>query len=135
MQSLLENRIVRGFAALAVAVLLFMARRWLLPLDLDSPTIPFTIAVPSVLYSCYNSFDAVACLDPALVVLGTLAVALATGWGSLGLMLLALIMVPLPLITYFLMGPIWLVLAALAAIPLVAEFALYYVFPGPVEEG
>ncbi|MCU0493148.1 MAG: hypothetical protein MUD01_16305 [Chloroflexaceae bacterium] len=128
MLALLHNRLIRSYSVLLLGMLLFVARRWVLPLEIEQG-LPFDIATSTVLNLCYLTAHPVPCADPLLVVLTVVGLVVAVGWGSRGMLLFTLILMPLPLFLYFSFGPLWLVFLYLLAIPAAMELGLRWLFP------
>lgn len=131
--SLVQNRTFRAFAVIAAAALLFMLRRAALPTFFEQQGVPFDIAVPSNLSSCLQGPALDTCSDAAVVVLAVVGVVAAVGWGSLGMLIFAIILALPPLLLYFAGSPIWAPLLALAFIPIALEVGLRLLVPRPEE--
>jgi hypothetical protein len=128
---LLRNRIVRAYLVIAVGAALYMLRRYALPTFFDTEGLPFDIAGPSALNSCYDSFTLNTCADGGIVILTVIGVIAAVGWGSSGMMIFAIILAIPPLVLYFALSPIWAPLISLMLIPAALELGLRFLFPMP----
>jgi hypothetical protein len=126
---LLESRIVRAYLVIAVGALLFALRRVVLPTFFELEGVPFDIAVPSALNSCYFSPALSTCSDAGIVALTVIGVIVAVGWGSVGMTNFAVILAIPPLVLYFALSPIWAPLLALAFIPIALEVGLRLLAP------
>jgi len=124
-----QHRMVRAFAVIAVAALLFALRRAILPTFFEQQGVPFDIAVPSNLSSCTLSPALDTCSDAAVVVLAVAGVVAAVGWGSPAMLIFAIILAVPPLLLYFAGSPIWAPLLALAFIPVALELGLRLLVP------
>lgn len=130
---LLGNRIVRAYLVIAAGAALYMLRRYALPTFFETEGLPFEIAGPSALNSCYNGFALNTCADAGIVTLTVIGVILAVGWGSPGMAIFAVILAIPPLVLFFALSPIWAPLLSLALIPIALEVGLRFLFPQPVE--
>jgi hypothetical protein len=130
---LLRNRIVRAYLVIALGAALYMLRRYALPTFFDGEGLPFDIAGPSALNSCYNALALNTCADGGIVLATVLGVVTAVGWGSLGMAIFAIILAIPPLVLFFALSPIWAPLLSLALIPVALELGLRFLFPMPKE--
>ncbi len=130
---ILENRIVRAYLVIAMGAILYMLRRYALPTFFETEGIPFDIAGPSALLSCYNGFAINTCADGFIVGLTIIGVIIATGWGSLGMTIFAIIVAIPPAVLYFALSPIWAPLLSLLIIPIALEIGLRFLMPGSGE--
>lgn len=127
--SLLQNRFVRPYLIIAIGAIFFALRRLLLPTFFELQNVPFDIAVPSALNSCYEKFALNTCSDGVIVALTILGVIVAIGWNNPGFFIFAVILAIPPLVLYFSLSPIWVPLLALAIIPIALEVGLRILFP------
>ncbi|MBP1465547.1 hypothetical protein EYB53_007495 [Candidatus Chloroploca sp. M-50] len=123
------QRILVAYTILLAGIALFILRRMILPTTFEIQGVPFDIAVPSVLNSCYNRPALNTCSDSVIVTLTTVGVVLASGWRSAGRMIFAVILGILPLGLYFVLSPIWIPLILLALLPLEIEIGTRFLFP------
>ncbi|NCC30594.1 MAG: hypothetical protein EOM24_01070 [Chloroflexia bacterium] len=123
------QRILVAYTILLAGIALFILRRMVLPTTFEIQGVPFDIAVPSVLNSCYNRPALNTCSDSVIVTLTTVGVVLASGWRSAGRMIFAVILGILPLGLYFVLSPIWIPLILLALLPLEIELGTRFLFP------
>lgn len=126
---MLSRRTLYAYAVLLAAATLFMLRRLVLPTVFELEGVPFDIAAASALNSCYFFPAPSTCSDGVIVVLATLGVAVAAGWGSAGRMIFALILMILPLALYLLLVPIWVILALLIVLPLALDLGVRLLAP------
>jgi hypothetical protein len=126
---LLRHRLVVCYAILAFGALLFFLRRLLLPSFFELEGVPFTIAAPSILNSCYSAPTIAKCSDPVIVVATIIGVTLAIGWRSTIAMIFAVILALVPLLFYLMLGPITFVLILLIVNPLFIFFGMRLLFP------
>ncbi|NNJ09352.1 hypothetical protein EKD04_003320 [Chloroflexales bacterium ZM16-3] len=129
-----QNRIVRAYLVIAVGAILYMLRRYALPTFFDTEGVPFDIAGPSALYSCYTGFALNTCADGFIVGLTIIGVVVAVGWGSLGMAIFAIILAIPPAVLFFALSPIWAPLLSLLLIPLALEFGMRFLFPAPKQD-
>ncbi|WP_129671338.1 hypothetical protein [Candidatus Chloroploca sp. Khr17] len=123
------QRILVAYTILFAGIALFILRRMVLPTTFEIQGVPFDIAVPSVLNSCYNRPALNTCSDSFIVILTTVGVVLASGWRSAGRMIFAVILGILPLGLYFILSPIWIPLILLALLPIEIEIGTRFLFP------
>lgn len=123
------RRVAWAYTAILLGAILFMLRRLVLPTLFELEGVPFDIAVGSIVNSCYGNPALSTCSDPVIVLLTIIGVVVATGWGSLGRTIFAVILGLLPLGLYLGLGPIWIPLLALLLIPLAVELGTRLVFP------
>ncbi|PDV97668.1 hypothetical protein [Candidatus Chloroploca asiatica] len=123
------QRILVAYTILLAGIALFILRRMVLPTTFEIQGVPFDIAVPSVLNSCYNRPALNTCSDSVIVTLTTVGVVLASGWRSAGRMIFAVILGILPLGLYFVLSPIWIPLILLALLPIEIELGTRFLFP------
>lgn len=126
---LLENRIIRAYVIIAGGAILYMLRRYALPTFAEDAGLPFDIAGPSVLNSCYDHIALNTCSDGFIFGLVTIGVIIAVGWGSLGMSIFAIILSIPPLVLYFALSPIWAPLLSLLLIPIALEVGLRFLMP------
>ncbi len=129
MKSLLRSRITICYLIIAGGTLLFALRRLILPTFFELEGLPFFIAAPSVLNSCYSAPTLAKCSDPAIVLATIIGVTLVTGWGHPIALIFALILAILPTLFYLLLGPILFVLGFLLIIPVLVTFGMRLFFP------
>ncbi|MCG8353557.1 MAG: hypothetical protein MI924_37815 [Chloroflexales bacterium] len=129
MNGLFANRLLRSYLVLLLGILVFIGRRYIIPTTLELEGLPPTIAVGSVLNSCYVAPTWIKCSDPVIIAVSVLLMTLTLGWGNWVAMMFAVILAILPLAIYFLLGPITLVLINLLAIPLIVQLILRLIFP------
>jgi hypothetical protein len=129
MRSLLRNRIALCYLLIAGGALLFAARRLVLPTFFEQEGLPFVIAAPSILNSCYSAPTLAKCSDPAIVLATIVGVTLVTGWGHPVALIFALILAILPTLLYLLLGPIVIVLGFLLIIPIIVRLGMRLFFP------
>jgi hypothetical protein len=118
---LLSRRTLNAYAVLLAGATLFLLRRLVLPTVFELEGLPFDVAVPSVLNSCYGNPTLATCSDGVIVVLTVIGVTLAAGWGGVGRMIFAVILALLPLGLYLVLSPIWIPLALLILLPLALD--------------
>ena len=123
------RRILRAYLVIGVGALLFWVRRLTLPTFFELEGVPFDIAVPSALNSCYTTPAFATCSDAIVVLLTISGVVLAVGWKQPPMLIFAVILAIPPLVLYFALSPIWAPLIALALIPLLLELGLWFLFP------
>ncbi|NTW01819.1 MAG: hypothetical protein HGA19_11075 [Oscillochloris sp.] len=126
---ILNNRIVRTYLVIALGAAFYMLRRYALPTFFETEGLPFDIAGPSALYSCYNGFALNTCADGFIVGLTIIGVIIAVGWGSLGMTIFAIILAIPPLVLFFALSPIWAPLLSLILIPIALELGLRFLLP------
>ncbi|MEI7772297.1 MAG: hypothetical protein WCI67_20065 [Chloroflexales bacterium] len=126
-----QSRIVRAYIIIAMGAILFMLRRYALPTFFDTEGLPFDIAGPSALNSCYDAFALNTCADGGVVLFTVLGVIITVGWGSIGMTIFAIILAIPPLVLYFALSPIWAPLISLMLIPVALELGLRFLFPMP----
>ncbi len=126
-----ESRILRTYVVIALGAILFMLRRYALPTFFDTEGLPFDIAGPSALNSCYDAIALNTCADGGIVLFTIIGVVLSVGWGSLGMAIFAVILAIPPLVLYFALSPIWAPLLSLLLIPVALEVGLRFLFPMP----
>jgi hypothetical protein len=126
-----HNRIVRAYLVIAMGAILYMLRRYALPTFFDTEGVPFDIAGPSALYSCYGGFALNTCADGFIVGLTIIGVVVAVGWGNVGMAVFAIILAMPPAVLFFALSPIWAPLLSLLLIPLALEVGLRFLFPTP----
>jgi hypothetical protein len=131
--SSVNNRIVRAYIVIAVGAALYMLRRYALPTFFDTEGLPFDIAGPSALNSCYDTLALNTCADGGIVGLTMIGVIAAVGVGSVGMTIFAIILAIPPLVLYFALSPIWAPLLSLMLIPVALELGLRFLFPTPKE--
>jgi hypothetical protein len=122
---------VRAYLIIGVGAALYMLRRYALPTFSETEGLPFDIAGPSALNSCYSAFALNTCADGGIVLLTVVGVIAAVGWGSTGMAIFAIILAIPPLVLYFALSPIWAPLLSLMLIPLALELGLRFLFPMP----
>jgi hypothetical protein len=127
--NIFTRRVAWAYSAILIGAILFMLRRLVLPTVFELEGVPFDIAVGSVANSCFGRPALATCADPTVVLLTIAAVIAITGWGSLGRMAFTAILAVLPLGLYLALGPIWIPLILLLAIPLVMEASVQALFP------
>lgn len=119
--SIATQRLIWAYCCALVGALLFALRRLLLPNYFELEGLPLAIAIPSALYSCYTNPALSTCGDGAIFALTALGVVAATGWGSPGRSIFAVILIILPLCFYFLFAAAGLAAAMLLLIPVAVE--------------
>jgi hypothetical protein len=124
-----SRRALNAYAVLLAGVILFLLRRLVLPTVFELEGVPFDIAVPSALNSCYNGPALSTCSDGVIVALTIIGVTVAAGWGSVGRMIFAVILSILPLGLYFILSPIWIPLALLILLPLALDLGVRLLAP------
>jgi hypothetical protein len=129
LQVLLAGRLLRAYGILCVGLLFFLLRRVIFPTSFEVSGMPLSISSASALNQCTYQFSLSNCGDAFIVVLTTIGMLVAYGWGRPGLMVFAFILGPLPIAVYFLLAPPWLLLVVLLAIPLVLEIGLRLLLP------
>lgn len=122
-------RVAWAYSAILAGAILFMLRRLALPTFFELEGVPFAIAVASALNSCYSRPTLNTCGDGIIFALTTLGVIAATGWGSLGRSIFAIILAVLPVGFYFAFAPLWLSVLPLLLIPVVIEAGSQWLFP------
>mgnify|MGYP005842078631 CR=1 FL=1 len=127
--NIFTRRVAWAYSAILVGALLFMLRRLVLPTYFELEGVPFAIAVGSALNSCYGRPTLNNCGDGLVFVLTTIGVVVATGWGSLGRSIFAVILAVLPVGLYFAFAPLGLPVLLLLLIPLAIEAASQLLFP------
>jgi hypothetical protein len=129
---LFQNRIIRAYLVIALGVAFYVLRRFALPTFLETEGVPFDIAGPSALYSCYfDGFALNTCADGFIVGLTVIGVIIAVGWGSLGMAIFAIILSISPLVLYFALSPIWAPFIGLLIIPIALELGRRLLLPTP----
>jgi hypothetical protein len=126
---MLSRRTLYAYAVLLAAATLYLLRRMVLPTVFEIEGIPFDIATASALNSCYFTPTLNTCSDGVIVVFATLGVTVAAGWGSVGRMIFAVILMLLPLALYLLLVPIWVILILLIALPLALDLGVRLFVP------
>lgn len=126
---ILTRRVIWAYSFILIGVILFWLRRLVLPNYFELEGVPFAIAAPSALNSCYHRLALNTCGDAAIFSLTTLGVIAATGWGSLGRSTFALILAILPVGLFFALMPPGLPALLLALIPLFIELGSQLIFP------
>ncbi|MEI8308751.1 MAG: hypothetical protein WCF99_16945 [Chloroflexales bacterium] len=126
-----QNRIVRAYLVIALGAVLFMLRRYALPTFFDTEGLPFDIAGPSALNSCYDAIALNTCADGGIVLFTIIGVVMSVGWGSMGKTIFAIILAIPSLVIYFALSPIWAPLLSLLLIPVALELGLRFLFPMP----
>ncbi|MEI7643030.1 MAG: hypothetical protein WCJ55_01860 [Chloroflexales bacterium] len=129
--SISQSRILRAYLVIALGAILFMLRRYALPTFFDTEGLPFEIAGPSALNSCYSAFALNTCADGGIVFFTVIGVITAMGWGSIGMAIFAIILAIPPLVLYFALSPIWAPLLSLLLIPAALELGMRFLFPMP----
>ncbi len=122
------QRIIWAYGVVLVGALLLALRRLALPNYFELEGLPLAIAIPSALYSCYTNPALSTCGDGVIFALTALGVVAATGWGSLGRSIFAVILVILPLSFFFLFAAASLAVPMLLIIPLAIEFGDRWLF-------
>ncbi|MFV9503637.1 MAG: hypothetical protein AB4911_03640 [Oscillochloridaceae bacterium umkhey_bin13] len=123
------QRTINAFTALLVGIGLYLLRRLLAPTVFESGGLPFEIAGPSALNACYRNATINNCGDLGIVVITTIAVAVATGWGSVGRGIFAAILSISPIGLYLVGAPIWVSAILLAMMPLAIDLGARWLFP------
>ncbi|GAB4443902.1 MAG: hypothetical protein OHK0015_44610 [Chloroflexi bacterium OHK40] len=126
---LYTGRVAWAYCAIVAGAVLFLLRRLLLPSFAEVEGLPFEIAVGSALNSCYGRPALNTCGDGIIFVLATLGVIIASGWGSFGRSVFAVILAILPLGLFFAFAPIWIPPLLLLLIPLAIEGGTRLLFP------
>lgn len=126
---MVRRRFFNAYAVLLVGAILFMLRRLALPTVFELDGLPFEIAVPSALNSCYNRPALSTCSDGVIVVLTIIGVTVSSGWGSTGRMIFAVILALLPLGFYLILTPIWMPLGMLILLPVALELGARLLAP------
>jgi hypothetical protein len=126
-----QNRIVRAYLIIMVGAVLYLLRRYALPTFFETEGLPFDIAGPSALNSCYDVIALNTCADGGIVLLTVVGVIITVGWGSLGMAIFAIILAIPPLVLYFALSPILAPLLSLMLIPVALELGLRFLFPMP----
>lgn len=122
------QRLIWAYGFALIGVLLFALRRALLPNYFELEGLPLAIAIPSALYSCYTNPALSTCGDGVIFALTALGVVAASGWGSLGRSIFAVILGILPLSFYFLFAAAGLAVPMLLLIPLAIELGDRWLF-------
>ncbi|MCX7791495.1 MAG: hypothetical protein N2378_12710 [Chloroflexaceae bacterium] len=122
------QRLIWAYGCVLLGALLLALRRLLLPNYFELEGLPLAIAIPSALYSCYTKPALSTCGDGAIFALTALGVIAATGWGSPGRSIFAVILVVLPLCFYFLFAAASLAVPMLLLIPLAVELGDRWLF-------
>lgn len=122
------QRLIWAYGCVLVGALLLALRRLLLPNYFELEGLPLGIAIPSALYSCYTRPAPGTCGDGVIFGLTALGVVIASGWGSLGRSIFAVILVILPLCFYFLFAAAGLAVPMLLLIPVAIELGDRWLF-------
>ena len=130
-RTILRHRVGLSYSIIAVGIVLYVLRRVFLPTFFELEGLPFTIAAPSVLNSCYNKPTLITCIDPVIVGLTILGVAIATARGNGVSIGFTLVLILMPTGLYFLLGPIQLVVILLLVIPVLIDYGMKLIFPEP----
>lgn len=125
----LSHNTIYAFTALLAGMSLYLLRRLLAPTVFEIEGLPFAIAGPSALNACYRTGTINNCGDLGIVILTTIAVTVATGWGSAGRSIFAAILSISPIGLYLVGAPIWVSALLLAVIPLAIDLGTRLIFP------